>query len=194
MDTPEEGAGSTERDEEEWNKLYTPTEKILDYARLRGIPSSYVRIGQHDGRLSDLLIIVRSLTESCVGGENVEQSGDTSRDFDLEEFRRALEDFHEDETTVHSKLFYTEGHRGKIYMHCFIDAIDSLHVEDHTVDIVRMLCDVLVISWAREFTYHEIKRTIVSMQGEVEREVERDRENLQLQHDWRVWNGAHCGD
>ena len=74
---------------------------------------------------------------------------------DLDSFSSNLISFYEIENTVYKKLFYTESHRGMIYVHCLIDAINVLY-QDHSTDILRIASDVLVINWIRDSDYVEL--------------------------------------
>lgn len=83
-----------------------------------------------------------------------------------------------------------------MYMHCFVDAINAFNLQDSAVDIIRMVCDVLVIHWAHNFDLDALTRAIESMHGEVANELESsatDLAFLKSQHD-SLYEALHGPD
>lgn len=184
----------SEIDKVEWSKLYTPLERILEYAQTRSIPSSYVRIREEDGKLTDLLRIAHDMlsSSSIMPQQSGEvQTGSTASpsrdpdvrrllDFNMEDFRSRLDRLRTSETTAHRRLFYANSHRDRMYMHCFMDGINSLKLSDFMLRIMRSVCDVMYISWTSDFTEEEITSTILAMNNEVTEQVEICEEDLEF--------------
>lgn len=165
-------------DQSEWKTLCSPTELILEYAKKRDIPPSYVRILPEDGSLTDLFEITEGILKQCVASQAEVDQGVDETDLDMECLTTQLEDFHISETTLHMSLFYTDGHRGKIYIHCFVDAINELKLNDVAMDILNAVCDVMVITWLTNLTYEEVKRHMQTMGADVRRQIQKSNDDL----------------